>query len=93
MGSGTFLIATLIIAAAFKDERMTYLRDKAQQEKPDSTTNNPDHQADMGANEVESWLRNRVAPVITESQLRGFLMHASDLERMRIEHQLEALRN
>jgi len=61
-------------------------------EKPDSTTNNPDHQTDMGANEVESWLRNRVAPVITESQLRGFLIHASDLERMRIEHQLEALR-
>ncbi len=50
------------------------------------------NKADMGANEVEAWLRNRVAPVITENQLRGFLIHASDLERMRIEHQLEALR-
>ena len=51
-------------------------------------------EGEMTADEVESWLRRKLAPQLglSEQRIRDFMLHANDLERLRLGQQLEALR-
>jgi len=51
-------------------------------------------EGEMTQNEVESWLRRKLAPQLglSEQRIRDFMAHANDLESLRLEQQLEALR-
>jgi len=52
-------------------------------------------EGEMTPNEVESWLRRKLAPQLglSEQRIRDFMAHANDLESLRLEQQLEALRD
>ena len=46
----------------------------------------------MSPDEAVQFIRRNVVPMMTERQITEFYMHAGSLDRMRLEHQLEALR-
>ena len=51
------------------------------------------NKANMTGAEVSSWVVRKAAPVLTESQIRKFVIKAEALEILRFQHQLEVLQN
>ena len=47
----------------------------------------------MSPDEAVQFIRRKVIPMMTERQITEFYMHASSVDRLRLEHQLEALRD
>ena len=50
------------------------------------------NKAEMSPEEAVAYIKRQAAPLMTERQLTDFLMHADSVERLRLEHQLEALK-